>query len=257
MAAAAAMQAALTCVGFSQDTLTYIINHQGISNIHHLIDLIDEAVINLCKGIHCPGSAALVAGEALILVMPSPFSHRNLNLVCYSAQHKIQISCTFIPADIMQDNIDAIQSLCDFEDSHKDPDPPKINKKDWPHILDVIEDYLSNCYGTTGIPLAYSIDDDEEIPAADPTGDYQTSQHEMITHKCHYNTAGNMIAQYKINCTLVHEKLKALTYMLDCWSYVYNPLNALVMDGRLSKDCMNITWALTINNVDNFANTAE
>ena len=89
---------------------------------------------------------------------------------------------------------------------------------------------------------------------ADPEGDYETSQLEMITSACHHNATGNMILQYKIDCALVYEKHKALTYMLDCCSYVQPP------------KCTHDRWKafqglykhyLGPNNVDNLANTAE
>ena len=56
------------------------------------------------------------------------------------------------------------------EEGHKDVDPPDFSVKDWPRMIEAVEEWLRGCLGVTKIPLAYVIRPEEAVKpeAEDP-----------------------------------------------------------------------------------------
>ena len=255
-AAAVAMRAAFTRIGFSVPAAVFITDQQGLTTVSQLVDLRDEAVSNLCKAVRRPGG--VVAGGGVNPGQPvSILAEENLKLTCYFARHRIRVSHDTVPNDITMVNITAMRELRDFETSHEDPEVPEVDERDWPKTIDAIREHLANCYGTTGIPLAYVIRENVNPPAADPPGGYDTEEEEMIARAPHrVNVAANaaFTAQYKIDRGLVYEKLKLMTQKLDCWTYVKQGKRG--KDGRAAFFAL-FNHYLGPNNVDSLAHAAE
>ena len=110
----------------------------------------------------------------------------------------------------------------DWEEGHEDVEAPELNTKNWAQTIESIQEYLRGCLGSTGIPLAYVICNDPEIPAADPPGGYATKVDELIARAPIYGPppAGGgpppFLPQYLADRTAVWNKIAAMTRDDDC-----------------------------------------
>ena len=81
----------------------------------------------------------------------------NLKLACYLLRYKVHTSRTPQAAQITLPNVCAIKYHKEAEDSHDDVDQPEINMRDWPRMMEAIEEWLRGNLGMTKIPLTYVV----------------------------------------------------------------------------------------------------
>ena len=223
MADPAAIRQALTRIGFVQATAVVITDQggQGLSTYNDFAYMDDDAVENFCRSLRRPGGTI---GDP---PQQNPGSHvsakaeMNLKLMCYYIRHRRNVSRTLAWPDI---DIDAIHSLREFRDSeekHSDPDAPTITGNDWPKNIDMIEAYLRGCRGSTGLPLAYVVRDNEDIPDGDdPADNYSSIIDELIARAPILDGNGNYTTVFKNDRALVWDLLSAIGHDKDWWTYL-------------------------------------
>jgi hypothetical protein len=122
-------------------------------------------------------------------------------------------------------------------------------EKDWPRTMEVIREFCGSVLGETGVPLAYVVRENVDIPpGTDPSEGYITVAKEMIA------------CTPRRNQVYANDSMEAWSYMTnitrehDCWTYVKPAQHT--KDGR--RDFL-LLWdhSLGPNNVDNMASEAE
>jgi hypothetical protein len=182
-------------------------------------------------------------------------AENNLKLACYFLRYKKRTSRAITAADITLESVRAFREYKEWEENHKDVDPPEINAKDWPRTMDAIDEWLRGCLGVTDIPLAYVVRPTITIPTTDPVGGYATKQDELIARAPIQGPAvGSWNPTYLADSVRVWEKISELTREEECWSYV-RPAQR-TRDGRLAYQGLRGHY-LGINNVDNMSAKAE
>ena len=140
-----------------------------------------------------------------------------MKLAAWFVRHKVRTSRQITPADITLQAVCAIKELRQAEESWEAPtDPPVINYKDWPKTMEGIVEYLRACPGSTRIPLAYVVRENQEIPEGDdPAENYASSQDEMIARAPHL-VGDDQTETFKADNVLVWEKISSFTREEDC-----------------------------------------
>lgn len=259
----AAIRTALQRLGFTQEAAVHITNVQNLTDLDEFKILTDSEVESLCRVVRKPGGTIPNPNPAGGPPIPDPGTPvslqacNNLKLMCFLLRFKERTSRPIVPADITVDSVRALIGYRQWEEKHEDPDTPELTFKDWPRTIEVIEEYLRACLGTTKIPLAYIIREDPTVvpPAQDPSADYLTLQDEMIARAPH--TEGNPPVHtqaYKDDNVAVFQKIAELTREKDCWTYVQK--SARTRDGRKAFYGLKDHY-LGHNNVDNMASSAE
>jgi hypothetical protein len=82
-----------------------------------------------------------------------------------------------------------LRSTKEYEGNFKfTADQPMINEKDWPRTMEAIREFFGSVLGGTGVPLAYVVRENVEIPpGTDPSEGYITVAEEMIARAPHGN----------------------------------------------------------------------
>jgi len=52
-----------------------------------------------------------------------------------------------LATNITLDGVQAMKTHCKWEEGHKDVDPPDFSAKDWPGMIEAIEEWLHGCLG--------------------------------------------------------------------------------------------------------------
>jgi hypothetical protein len=229
MAQIAAIRTAMTRIGFEVEAANLLTDDQGMNALEELALLTDEEVTNLCRVIRRPGGTIVnpnaAAGQPANIPNPgrtvSLRAENNLKLTCYFLRYKQRTSRALLAADITLDAVRGIKSYKEWEENHKDVEPPEIDAKDWPRTIDSLEEYLRGCLGVTKIPLAYVIRATIAVTAeaTDPQANYVSKQDELIA-RAPITVAGHDIATYLSDRARVWELISNLTRDQDCWSYV-------------------------------------
>ena len=264
MAAVAAMRTAYGRLGFTAEAAAAITDHQDIDSCEELGFLTDVEVESLCKAVRRPGGTIVnpdagIAGQPANIPNPdiqvSLRAENNLKLAAWLVRHKIRTSRDIAPADITLQAVRAIKELRQAEENWEAPtDSPVINYKDWPKTMEGIVEYLHTCPGTTKIPLAYVVRENQEVPEGDdPTEDYASSQDEMIARAPHL-VDGNQTETFKADNVLVWEKISSFTREEECWTYVKPAQRS--RNGRLAFQNL-YNHYLGPNNINNMATEAE
>ena len=260
MAQAVALRSALRNIGFSQDASTYIVDTQGFDTAEDYAMLTDDEAMNVCKITRRPGGTD-ANGDANAGIMVSLKAENNLKLLCFYFRYRERTSRPLTVNLATQETIRGYAARAHLEDAASDPEPPELTFKNWTRTVDVIEEYLRNCLGTTKIPLAYVIREaiDPKADADDPAAGYSNLTDELIARAPHYQAAVGNAARahtqaYKDDNILVYNKLAALLRDKDCWTYMQ--VAARSRDGRRAFLCLKGHY-LGRNNVDNLANQAE
>jgi hypothetical protein len=90
-----------------------------------------------------------------------------------------------------------------------------INEKDWPRTMKAICEFFGSVLGETGVPLAYVVRENVEIPPGTyPSKGYITVAEDMIALSSHGNQA------YANDSMEVWSYIANITRDHDCWSYV-------------------------------------
>jgi hypothetical protein len=265
MAAIAAMRGVFTRIGFTFEAASLLVGDQGINELKEIRRLTDSEAEDLCKVLRRPGGAiantpaAIAAGAAATRSNPgtqvSVVAQNNLKLLCYFLKHHVRVSRDLVPGDITPIGIRGLEDLRLSEEKHKNPtSKPTIDDKDWAKTFESIEEDLKSYLGTTGIPLAYVIRNDEAVPDEDPDGGYSTLQEEMIARAPHRDPEGEFLNTFLTDRTKVWKLLAELFESHLAWTYIKPSQKTL--DGRKA------FWDafdhyLGPNNVDSQATKAE
>jgi hypothetical protein len=174
----------------------------------------------------------------------------NFKLAVFYLRYQARISRIVAPASIALTVVHSLRSTKEYEENFKvAAEQPIINKKDWLRIMEAIHEFFGYVLGETGVPLAYLVRENVEIPpGTDPSEGYITVAEEMITRTPHGNQA------YANDSMEVWSYMANITRAHDCWTYV-KPAQR-TKDGR---HAFLLLWNhfLGPNNIDNVASQAE
>ena len=254
--ATVALRAVLRGIGFTQDAATYIVDTQGFDTAEDFAMLSDDEATNLCKVTRRPGGLNNQNNPNPGLSV-SLKAENNLKLMCYYYRFRQRTSRPLTINLATTDTIRKYISRKRVEYEHEDPSPPELNFKNWTRTVDIIEDYLRNCLGTTKIPLAYIIRENVAVPDdnTDPADNYPNYIDELIARAPHVIPGTNDHTQhYKDDNIAVFNKLSAMLRDKDCWTYMQRAQRS--RDGRLAFMSLKEHY-LGKNNVDNLATYAE
>ena len=166
-----------------------------------------------------------------------------------------------MPAECTLDNVQALRGLCKWEEKHEDGDTPEVDTWDWPRAIETILEWLGDCLGQSGVPLAYVVRDDEDVPTAeyDPPTNYDTIQLEMIARApIRVAGAGGALGAYHptflANRIKVWNMLNTLFRNKECFTYIRCGLRT--KDGRMAFRALRDHY-LGSANVDNMSSKAE
>ena len=195
----AVMRATMTRIGFTEAATQAIVDDQGIDSLDEIRLLTDEEIGSLCKVLRRPGGtiAGAGAGAAQVQnpdVQVNQRAKGHLKLMAFYLRHQARVSREVNAPDITLESIRSVRELREFESTYKVPtnNMPVINAKDWPKMMEMIEEYLRSYLGERKIPLAYVVRKTVAIPdGVDPPTNYHTIQDEMIARAPHYMTAAN------------------------------------------------------------------
>jgi hypothetical protein len=142
-------------------------------------------------------------------------SGRSLTTVFYLRQ-KARISRTVAPASVALTVVRRLRSTKEYEENFKvTPEQPVINEKYWPRTMEAIREFFGSVLGETGVPLAYVVHENVEIPpGTDPSEGYITVAEEMIVCAPHWNQA------YANDSMEVWSYMANITWAHDCWTYI-------------------------------------
>jgi hypothetical protein len=238
-------------------------NDHGINTLEEVVFLNDKDIDSLVKQLWRPGgmiSGPTIVGGA-VQGNPGPLvanpghsvsirAETNLKLEVFYLRHQARISRIVAPASVALTVVRSLRSTKEYEEIFKvTAEQQVINEKDWPRIMEAIRESFGAVLGETGVPLAYVVRDNVEIPpGTDPSEGYITVAEEMITRAPHGNQA------YANDSMEVWSYMVNITRSNDCWTYV-KPAQR-TKDGRRA---FLLLWnhLLGPNNVDNMDSEAE
>lgn len=114
-------------------------------------------------------------------------------LACYLVHHQKRISRKVNIANVtLFESIRTLRELRDFEMTYKASDDTLMVKaKDWPKIMESIQEYLQSYLGEPKTPLAYFVRKDDAIPTTKRKGGYLTVIEWMICCASKHFTLGS------------------------------------------------------------------
>jgi hypothetical protein len=158
-----------------------------------------------------PGSLVANPGYSVSIRADS-----NPNVAFFYPRHQSWISRIVAPASVALTVVRSLRSTKEYKENFKvTAEQPVINEKDWPRTMEEIRELFGSVLGEIGVPLAYVIHENVEIPPdTDPSEGYITFSEEMIARATHGNQAypndSMKVWSYMLNITQAH----------DCWTYV-------------------------------------
>jgi hypothetical protein len=260
MATSATMRAMFERLGFTPGAASSLEgNDHGINTLEEVVFLNDKDIYTLVKQLRRLGG--MIAGPTIVggaaQGAPGPLvanpghsvsirAETNIKLEVFYLRHQSRISRIVSPASIALPFVRRVRSTKEYEENFKvTAEQPIINEKDWPRTMEAIHEFFGSVLGETGVPLAYVVRENVEIPpGTDPLEGYITVAEEMIACAPHGNQAyandSMEVWSYMVNITRAHE----------CWTYV-KP-SQRTKDGRRA---FLLLWNhfLGPNNVDNMA----
>ena len=132
----------------------------------------DEDLIGLSKNLRSPGGTIADAAGNQIRhpgFQVSVLTLSNLKVMRLALQYHENVQRTITPLWITQEFITDWEFLVEFRKETekrvpKDDELPKVDMKDWAKTKERIIDHFSGVYGKTGIPLAYILRDESDVP---------------------------------------------------------------------------------------------
>jgi hypothetical protein len=174
----------------------------------------------------------------------------NLKLAVFYLRHQARISRIVAPASVALAVVQRLRSTKEYKENFKvTAEQPIINEKDWPRKMEAIREFFGSVLGETGVPLAYVVRDNVEIPPGTyPSEGYITVAEEMIARAPHGNQA------YVNDSMEVWSYVANITRDHDCWTYV-KPAQRT----KHGRRAFLLLWNhfLGPNNYDNIASEAE
>ena len=182
MADLVAVRAAIVRMGLSQAAAQYATDEMGLSTLDAWRDFhTDDDLDGLAKNLRSPGGQFQMADGTIVRHPGFPVSVlaiSNLKVMRLALKHHQHIQRDVAPAAIDLAWIETWEFLVDFAKEtakkYDEEDLPKINMKDWPKTKEKIINHFSEVYGKDGIPLAYILRDEADVPpeAEDPQDNY-------------------------------------------------------------------------------------
>ena len=182
---AATVEDMLQTLGLSDRAAAYAVDDDGLGldTLEAWRDLqVDDDLDALAKNFRSPGGFVRQGNRDI----PNPGyavsvqAMGNLKILRLGLKHFTNIQRTISTDDIDLDWIEVWEFLVEFKKEamknkpKSDTELPKINMKDWARTKEKIFKYFHSSFGTTGLPLAYVIREEEEVKAEaeDPQEDY-------------------------------------------------------------------------------------
>jgi hypothetical protein len=238
-------------------------NHHGINTLEEVVFLNDKDIDSLVKQLWRPGG--MIAGPAIVggavQGYPGPLvanpcksvyirADTNLKMAVFYLRHQERISRIVAPASVALTVVRSLRSTKEYEENFKvTAEQPVINEKDWPRTMEAIREFFGSVLGETGVPLAYVVRENVEIP----TGTYLSEGYIEV-------------AEEMIACA-PHGNQAYANDSMEVWSYMANFTQAhyfwtYVKPAQRTKDerrAFFLLWDhfLGPNNVDNLASEAE
>jgi hypothetical protein len=133
-----------------------------------------------------PGSLVANPGHSM-----SIRSETNLKLAVFYLRHQARISRIVAPASVALTVVRCLRSTKEYEENFKfTTEQPIINEKDWPRTMEAIREFFGSVLGEAGVPLAYVVRENVEIPpGTDPSEGHITFAEELIACDTHGNQA--------------------------------------------------------------------
>jgi hypothetical protein len=164
----------------------------------------------------------------------------NLKLAVFYLHHQARISIIVEPASVALTFVRSLRSTKKYEENFK------VTAEQPVRTMEAIHEFFGSFPGETGVPLAYVVRENVEIPpGTDLSEGYITVSEEMIARSPHGNQA------YANDSMEVWSYMANITQAHDCWTYA-----------QCTKDrrrAFLLLWNhfLGPNNVDNMDSEAE
>jgi hypothetical protein len=139
----------------------------------------------------------------------------SLKLAVFYLSHQARISRSVASASFALAVVRSVRSTKEYKKNFKvTAEQPVVSGKDWPGTMEAILEFFGSVLEETGVPLAYVVRENVEIPpGTDPSEGYITVAEEMIARAPHGNQAyvndSMKVWSYMVNITQAH----------DCWTY--------------------------------------
>jgi hypothetical protein len=92
-------------------------------------------------------------------------SDTSLKLAVFYLRHQSRISIIVAPASVALTVVRSLLSTKEYEENFKvTAEQPIINEKDWLRTMEAIREFFGSFFGETGVPLAYVIHENVDIP---------------------------------------------------------------------------------------------
>jgi len=137
-----AHQEALRRMGFSQDVAMYMMVNQGMDMLVKFCIMTNDEAETLCKVLHRPRGTIGKNPTPHPGFVVSVCAEMNLKLMNYLLRYGQRTLCTIAELMITLDLVRAIKLHCEWEENHKDVEPPEFSLKDWPHMIEAIKEWL-------------------------------------------------------------------------------------------------------------------
>jgi hypothetical protein len=159
-------------------------NDHGINTLEEVVFLNDNDIDSLVKQLRRPGgmiAEPTIVGRALQGNSgPLAANHghsvsiraeTNLKLTVFYLHHQARISRIVALASVALTVVRSLRSTKEYEENFKvTAEQPVIKKKDRPRTIEAICEFFGSVLGETGVPLAYVVRDNVEIPpGTDPS----------------------------------------------------------------------------------------
>jgi hypothetical protein len=186
-------------LGFSNSTAAYLTRYCCIDSLKDIAYLDgDDDAENTIKGVTSPRGTVTVGTVTMAVTSRNngtPVSIRdvaNLELCVYYLKHMERVQRKPMVTAIDLELVLSYREQKRYEASFKKTTVEHlINKKNWPHTLENIKEYLASQYGGTGATLDYIVGAETVVKpeAEDPAEDYDTVDQEMTAHATHSGRA--------------------------------------------------------------------
>jgi hypothetical protein len=165
-------------------------NDHGINTLEEVVFLKDKYIDSLVKQLQIPGgmiSGPVIVGGAAqgntgtLVTKPghsvSIRAETNIKMAVFYLHHQSRISIIVAPASIYLTVVRSLRSTKEYEENSKvTAEQPVINEKDWTRTMEAIHELFGSVLEETGVPLAYVICENVEIPpCTDPPEGYITA----------------------------------------------------------------------------------
>jgi len=117
------------CMGFAQATINFMIINQGMDSLAEFWILTNDEVELLCKVLCHPRGTTGNPPTPHPGFAVSIRAEMNLKLMCYVLRFGERTSCTVLATDITLDAVRVMKTHREWEENHKDVDPPDFSEK--------------------------------------------------------------------------------------------------------------------------------